>query len=505
MNPLTEALHKQQEYYENLLNHFPADIAIYDTDQRFRFINTNDHANESLRTWLIGKTEADYIDQLNISPALAEARKKYFDIAVQQNSPVEFEEVTENNNGKKVYHLRRYYPVINKHHEIEEVIGYGIDITDIRQREIEVQRRAGMFRSLVNGMNQLVVAIHSDLTIIFANKKWIEVIGVKEQNPIDFSNYLLEGAVLFMEVFKAIQKNHELPITENRYVVMENVQGKKLTLEYNIVPFFESGSDQKSWAIFFSDITQQLKAESELKNIAEQERKLNELKSSFVNLVSHELRTPLSVILSSSELIELAGKEKGFSAAKYTNRINGQIERMTQLLNDFLFVSKIESRSIQAVNEKIAVQSLMLSLFHEYYQPWRDGRSIQYYFKGAAETVEADPAQLKHILVNLIDNSFKYSPSASAPVIKVYTRAKSWSILIIDAGIGIPAEDIKKLFAPFVRGSNVLDIEGSGIGLMIVKYFLELNNGTVHIKSTVGKGTVFLVEFKQTNKAETDK
>jgi signal transduction histidine kinase len=364
---------------------------------------------------------------------------------------------------------------------------------------IQEQKRANTFRGLVNGMNQMVVAIYSDLSIGFANKKWIEVVGVKELRPQQLDSYLLQGEEVFMEHFKQVVQEEEPPHQMPPHIWMENAAKQTMILEFKIVPFFELDNLRKSWAVFFTDVTKHIQAEEELKKIAEQERKLNDMKSSFVSLVSHELRTPLSVILTSSELIGLAAEKEGlgknFFGAKFVSRINDQVDKMSQLLNDFLYVSKIESNSIIANPQQTNITALVEQIFLEYYNPWKDGRVLTLVMPQKSNSVWIDVLQIKHVLCNLINNAFKYSDGKLSPIVKVKMHAKKWSLLIIDNGIGIPTAELTSLFKPFVRCSNVGTIEGTGIGLMIVKYFIELNNGSIRVRSSMGRGTAFIVTF----------
>lgn len=364
---------------------------------------------------------------------------------------------------------------------------------------IQEQKRANTFRGLVNGMNQMVVAIYSDLSIGFANKKWIEVIGIKAIQPQQLDSYFLQGEAVFMEYFKQVVQEEEPPRQLLPHIWMENVEKQTMILEFTIIPFFELNNIRKSWAVFFTDVTKHIQVEEELKKMAEQERKLNEMKSSFVSLVSHELRTPLSVILSSSELIglaaEKAGLGKSFFGTKYISRINDQVDKMSQLLNDFLYVSKIESNSIVANPQSTNIHAFIQQLIRDHYHPWKDGRTLRLVLSTKKEKVWIDVVQLKHILCNLIDNAFKYSASKKAPILRVSMRKKSWSLLLIDHGIGIPSAEINSLFKAFVRCSNVGNTEGTGVGLMIVKYFITLNKGSITVRSSEGKGTAFLLEF----------
>ncbi|MDP1817297.1 MAG: PAS domain-containing sensor histidine kinase [Leadbetterella sp.] len=505
MEGLEHILKEQKEYFESLLNNVPADLVIFNKEHRFEFVNTKAFPGQFIREWVIGKTDAEYLAFNNFPARIAEERKKYFETALKEQTTVEFEEVTEQADGRTVYHLRRYYPIVKNGAAVEKVISYGIDITDLRLREIEMQKRAGMFRRLVNSMNQLVVIIHADLTITFANKKWLEVIGVKSNQ---LNHYFLDGELPFLDSFSLMLHNEELDTEKELKVNMESRTGNRLILEYSIVPFFETDAEHKSWAVFFTDITEHIRAEEELKKIVEKEHSLNELKSSFVSLVSHELRTPLSVILSNSDLInqhaEHAGLGENAFTKKYTQRINDQIDNMTKLLNDFLVVGKIESKKIISKPAQLFPQEIFTQIFKEFYSPWKDGRNLEYRFSGPNKAVYVDPDQLKHIVTNLIDNAFKYSKDKEAPKVKVNIRTNSWSILIADNGIGIPKEDLTKLFNAFMRGSNVGDIVGTGVGLMIVKYFMELNNGSIMLRSMVGKGTVFYLRFNILHETSTE-
>lgn len=497
MDAFKKILQEQKDYYESLLNNVPADFAIFNTEHRYEFVNTRAFPGQYIREWVIGKTDYEY-QELNDSPKnIAEQRRKYFSAALKEQKMVEFEEVTETPDGNNIYYLRRYFPVLNGGHAVDKIISYGIDITDLRHREQEMQNRAGLFRRLVNSMNQLVVIVHKDLTISFANKKWLDEIGVK---TYQLTQYFLEGEKGFLEAFAAVINDQEPDPAKDLKVIMESHSGNRLIMAFSIVPFFYTDTEQKSWAVFFTDITEHIRIEEELKKILEKEYKLNQLKSSFVSLVSHELRTPLAVIQSNNDLINQSAERQGLGeppfTKKYTKRIADQIDNMTKMLNDFLVVGKIESKSIRSKPEKVDVRKMLEHLFKEFYSPWKDGRRLVYRFSGNNEPVWIDPIQLKHILTNLIDNAFKYSEEKAPPKVKVTLRTESWSILIADQGIGIPTEDREKMFNAFIRGSNVGDIIGTGVGLMIVKYFMGLNNGTIQLRSTHGKGTIFYLNFK---------
>ncbi len=507
MKDVAKIIKEEKDHYKSLLNNVPADLAIFDKEHRFEFVNDKAFPGQFFQEWVIGKTDYEYLELNNVPVHIAEQRRKHFNAALKQQKMIEFEEITEESDGKSKYFLRKYYPIVAEGEagkEVEKIVGYTIDITELRHRELEMQKRAGMFRRLVNSMNQLVVIVHEDLTISFANKKWLDEIGVKSYQ---LTQYFIEGEKKFLDAFSLVVHDREPDTENNLKLIMENYKGNHLIMTYSIVPFFFTDTEPKTWAVFFTDVTTHIKIEEELKIVVEKEHKLNELKSSFVSLVSHELRTSLSVILCNTDLINQSADQQRLGehpfTEKYTTRITNQIDIMTRMLNDFLVVGKIESRSIRSKPKQVSVRKILIKLFKEYYSPWKDGRTLQYSFKGDNKRVYIDPSQLKHVLTNLLDNAFKYSPDKKAPRVKVNLRTNSWSVLIADNGIGIPKEDTGKMFNAFIRGSNVGEIIGTGVGLMIVKYFLELNNGHIMLRSTAGKGSVFYIEFKNNNHPET--
>ena len=283
-------------------------------------------------------------------------------------------------------------------------------------------------------------------------------------------------------------------------VVIADSNQQPRTLSYYITRFTQIISADKIFAVFFTDITDQLNAEKELMNSAIKERNLSELKTNFMTMVSHELRTPLSVILSSTEILEMkydriADVDLSFERT-YLARIVDQVDKMTHLMNEFLFISKIESGKIMAQYADVDVQTLVQQLVNELYMPWKDGRKLDLQYKGVPRNILFDASMLRHILTNLLSNAFKYSPASPiSPLLKIRYSKKYWYITVLDRGIGISQEDQKAICNPFVRGTNVGDIEGTGLGLMTIQFFTDQHSGVKMLRSTPGKGTIVVLKF----------
>ena len=239
------------------------------------------------------------------------------------------------------------------------------------------------------------------------------------------------------------------------------------------------------------------KSRSELKEALEKEKQLNELKSRFLSMASHEFRTPLTTILSSATLIaEYPLSEQNDKRIKHVERISSAVNNLNDILSDFLSLSKIEEGKVEAVIREFNIKNLIVDILDELKALYKKGQQIDYKHSGAEE-VELDPKLLRNILVNLVSNALKFSDEGKSVKIQVKNMAKSLTISVADAGIGISEEDQEHLFQRFFRGQNATNIQGTGLGLNIVAKFVELMGGNIEVESELNKGTTFILRFKK--------
>lgn len=244
--------------------------------------------------------------------------------------------------------------------------------------------------------------------------------------------------------------------------------------------------------------------EEELKYSLAKEKELNELKSRVVTIVSHEFKTPLTTILSSAQLIEHHLKKQSTDKIKpHSETIIKSVNLLTQIINETLFLSKAESGRMEIKIQAFNPMSFLLNLIDDL--RLGIGQNHQFHFYENEEhplphSFETDALLLKQILTNLLGNAIKYSPSN--PDIKIKARYENnvLTIAIKDKGIGIPEEDQKYLFRMFNRASNTTNIEGTGIGLAIVKKCLDLLGGSIYIESKENIGSTFYVSLPNQTK-----
>ena len=228
------------------------------------------------------------------------------------------------------------------------------------------------------------------------------------------------------------------------------------------------------------------------------EKELNELKSRFVSMASHEFRTPLSTILSSAALISRYKEtDQNDHRLKHVDKIKSAVRNLTGILNDFLSLSKIEEGKETVKKELVQVDTICATVISEVEGLLSPSQKIEY--NQCDIKLNTDPRILKNVLFNLVSNAIKYSKSEKEETIIKITAVKNnddVEFQIIDNGIGIPEAEQKHLFSRFFRASNVENIQGTGLGLNIVRRYVELLGGQIRFKSSEHTGTVFYVILK---------
>jgi signal transduction histidine kinase len=247
------------------------------------------------------------------------------------------------------------------------------------------------------------------------------------------------------------------------------------------------------------DITTRKEEEEVIEKTLAKQRELNELRSNLVSTISHEFRTPMTTIRTSAELISmyLEGHtfEKQQRLEKQLHTITGEIDRIVELMNSVLTISKNDAGKTNFNPIKFNLKQLCLDVIETSFDNQKNGKNVQTSFKGSSFEVFADRNLMEYSIFNLLNNAFKYSEESGDIILNLTTTSSKIIIEIIDFGIGIPEEDQHKLFNTFFRASNTNGIPGTGLGLYIVKTFTEKNSGTIQLESLLGKGTKVTLQF----------
>jgi signal transduction histidine kinase len=242
------------------------------------------------------------------------------------------------------------------------------------------------------------------------------------------------------------------------------------------------------------EVNERKKAEDEARGSLERERELNELKSKFVSIASHEFRTPLSAVLSSASLIKQY-KDRNESAKidKHVHRIKSSVHQLTGILNDFLSLGKLEEGKVDVVMETIDPETFLEEIQEEIAGMLKENQKLVIECHLKEGDLRADARILRNIMFNLLTNASKYSEAGKSIFITCQSDEDEVRFEVRDEGIGIPDSDQKYMFDRFFRASNAGNVQGTGLGLNIVKRYVDLLNGSVSFTSKHGEGTTFKV------------
>ena len=233
---------------------------------------------------------------------------------------------------------------------------------------------------------------------------------------------------------------------------------------------------------------------TDLQATLEREKELNALKSRFVSIASHEFRSPLALIqLAASVLKRYRDRMSEEKKVKHLNVIEGAVEEMTGILNNVLMLTKIEAGSVQFSPEPLDIEEFCQPILDKFTLMSAATHTIAFSGNGERVQAVADPQLLQSILSNLLSNALKYSPDGGRIQVNLSRNATAFELSVQDQGLGISQEDQQHLFTAFQRGKNVGDIKGSGLGLSIVKQFVDLHGGTITVASEVQQGSTFTV------------
>jgi two-component system, LuxR family, sensor kinase FixL len=232
--------------------------------------------------------------------------------------------------------------------------------------------------------------------------------------------------------------------------------------------------------------------ESELKSLLNKEIELNQMKSRFVSMASHEFRTPLSTILSSAALIgRYISDNDQDKREKHIGKIKNAVSNLTNILNDFLSLEKLEQGSLAPRMEPLKVQNFCQDLVEEIQLLLKEGQHLHLNFDEQLGTLHSDPRFLYNALINILSNAIKYSPEHSTITFRVACDPKQVIFTVQDQGMGIPEDEQPLLFNRFFRAKNATNIQGTGLGLHIVKRYLDLLGGSIQFHSELNVGTRF--------------
>ncbi len=406
-------------------------------------------------------------------------RKKQEDIINQVNE--ELEERVE----------MRTRELAEANYTLAEVNSSLHDEMEVRAKVEDALRDSQRLYSTIarNFPNGIICVVDKSMRTVFIDGKELQELDLKR----DDLTGMPVSAVPFWK--------GETQVTEQLQKVF-NWESITLDFEHNdrnysliSVPLPDVKGFVKEALIVVQNTTELKNAETEILLSLEKEKSLNEMKSKFVSIASHEFRTPLSTILSSVSLLEKYYKpEDAEKRAKHIDRVKASVKNLTEILNDFLSLEKLEAGNIEAHPSLFNLVHFAEEISEELQTVAKPGQAIIHTHEGDGQDVFLDKQLLRNICFNLLNNAIKYSQENKN--IDFFTKTGTEVILrVTDHGMGIPPEDQEHLFERFFRAANVTAIQGTGLGLNIVRRYVQLLNGKIEFNSEINKGTTFTIKI----------
>ncbi|MFA5411635.1 MAG: ATP-binding protein [Candidatus Omnitrophota bacterium] len=233
----------------------------------------------------------------------------------------------------------------------------------------------------------------------------------------------------------------------------------------------------------------------ELKRVLEEAKLANKRKTDFISAVSHELRTPLTSIKGYASIL-LAGKLGKVPEEVHSrlDKINRHSDELTHLVNDLLDISRIESGGVAMKKEKLSLNTVLGAVADLLSGQLKEKQlELSVNIPEDADTIWADPSQLKRVFINLIGNALKFTPPKGTISINSRKAENHVQVDIHDTGCGIPEEALAAIFEEFYRVDNAINqqVKGTGLGLPLVKHIINAHGGQIRVKSKLGEGSTF--------------
>jgi two-component system, OmpR family, phosphate regulon sensor histidine kinase PhoR len=339
----------------------------------------------------------------------------------------------------------------------------------------DTQLQLDTLRAVVDGMAEGVWITSQDGSVLRHNDALQEMLFTGTElvgrKPIE----LLPNAALAQAVTRACTEGQPTTLE----VTIEGVRPRML--EVRVWPL---GPELSGSSAVFHDVTEL--------------RRLEKIRTDFVANVSHELRTPITAIRGYAETLKSGALGNPGVAANMVDIIHRQSERLSELVEDLLELSRIEARQIQLAKKPVGVKASV--------QRAADAVAPRATAKGVKVSLdvpdglfaEADERALEQVLVNLLDNAVKYTPAGGAVTVKARRENQaSVELEVKDTGMGIEAKHLPRIFERFYRvdKGRSREMGGTGLGLSIVKHLADAMGGDVRVESTHGVGSTFFVQL----------
>ena len=488
---LNQKIIEKQKFNEIILDNIPADIAVFDKNHNYLYINPNGIRDVETRKWMIGKSDFDYCDFKGLDKTIAQGRRDIFNQVIQTRQQVEWVDEY-HRDGKDIHVMRRFYPVFIDD-VLYYVIGYGVDISELKRIQNTVISNENRNKLILKSSYDAIIKFDSEGRITFWNPKAELFFGWKSEDVMDKNIFEIIlpkriGNVYYKRFKNFVDGNQSFDLDE----IIENIgihkKNGEFPIDISILPLKEANG-VITFCTFIRDISSRKEKEYQValqnKTLQNQNSELEQ----FTYITSHDLQEPLLTLMSFSELL-LEEHSEGLNdeAKLYIEFINKSAIRMRALVTGLMEYARIGKRDdVKEIDCNEVLNDVLTDL------------SVKINSTKADILVENLPVirgyetYIRLLFQNLISNAIKFNKENTEPKIKIkcLETEKEWKFSFKDNGIGIDEKYIDQVFVIFKRLNNDSLYKGYGIGLAHCKKIVDIHNGEISVKSKLGSGSTF--------------
>ena len=492
----SETLRKSEALFRTVVNHSPTKIHIKDVDGRYTLINKEAEklfgvTDEEGR----GKTTHDLFGK-----DVADSFVTHDQAVIESGKAMDMEEEFTFENDVRTY-LTTKFPIFDQD-EITGVGAIGTDITERKRAEEAVKASEARLAEILDIAPEAVITIDSDMNIQLFNQGAERIFGYGADEvvgrPVEIliPESLRDGHQKHVQGFDGSGDTYRL-MDQRQEIMGLQKDGTEFPATASVSKLEVGG--EKMYTVMLRDITERKNAQDALLAAKREAETANRAKSEFLASMSHELRTPLNAILGFADI--LSHQYFGPTSDKYkeyAEDIHSSSEHLLTLVNEILDLSTIESGKQSLVKEKLSTEEIIRECVRIVKDKARSsGIDLVTKVPKDLSPLYADRRAFKQILLNLLSNAVKFTPEGGKITVSAKASKRNTTLKIADTGKGIPAETLPKLTDPFtfINNDPYRTEPGWGLGLAISKSLIDLHDGTLDIKSKVGKGTTVTLTF----------
>jgi PAS domain S-box-containing protein len=369
----------------------------------------------------------------------------------------------------------------DKEGNVTDIVNIGRDITDKIDYEKQIIQERDLAQSYLNIADVAILTFDTEANVKLINKKGLEILKCTKEDIIGknwFDNFVIapkreEQKRDYIEVM-GIPIDHKSYYES--YVTTKN--GDEIIIGWHTSLLKDDNGNVTGMLAYGDDATQR--------------KEIDRMKTEFVNTVSHEIRTPITIVLALIQLLISKENLEREKVKKYYDTMYKETRRLSDLVNDFLDIQKIESGRHAFIKDKMSVLDVIDEVI-ELYEISGEYNIILDLDKGHYSDIYGDYLKMKQLITNLVSNAIKYSAHYDEITIKLREKDGFIYVSVIDKGLGIPQESIPMLFTKFYRvdSSDHRKVGGTGLGLVICKEIIMAHGGDIGVNSKFGEGSEF--------------